>query len=81
MVVKRIRVLGPQETLIHAAPEVRCNDCYNRPCVSKVFVQLLWLCCAHRSVLWSLCCAATALLFCADRSAVTYAGLSVLTHR
>ena len=26
MVVKRIRVLGPQETLIHAAPEVRCND-------------------------------------------------------
>ena len=26
VVVKRIRVLGPQETLIHAAPEVRCND-------------------------------------------------------
>ena len=51
VVVKRIRVLGPQETLIHAAPEVCCNDCYLRPCMSKVFAQLLWLCCAHRSVL------------------------------
>ena len=62
MVVKKIRVLGPQETLIHAAPEVCCNDCYNRPCVES-------FCAAAVAVLRSPLCAVVVVLR-GDRSAV-----------
>ena len=53
------------ETLIHAAPEVRCNDlkttaleAAERRCTAQLSLRS----CAVAAVLWPLCCAATALL-------------------
>ena len=75
VVVKKIRVLGPQETLIHAAPEVRCAS------VTTALVESLcggcaaWLCCAV-----TLCCADVAdRCLCCAGCCARCAVLSVLT--
>ena len=52
------------ETLIHAAPEVRCNDLTTTAleAAESLCTAVSLRSCAVAAVLWPLCCAATALL-------------------